>query len=115
MRGELLRLQFYDLGGTLDLAALERSLAGRSPSGAPAIGKGTPGYVEFPRPLLVELASLPTRGPFGSGASRVSLAYFAIGAAYFRIRVPFEATDLAGLARFHEVRFEVDGSWLTAE
>lgn len=115
MRGEILRLQFYDLGGTLDLAALEGSMAGRRPRGGPAIGKGTPGYVEFPRPLVVELAPLPTKGPFGSADSKVFLSYLAIGAAYFRIRTPFESEGLDQLRQFAETRFQVGSEWLSAE
>jgi hypothetical protein len=115
MRGEILRLQFYDLGGTLDLVELERRMAGRHPGRRPAIGKGTPGYVRFPEPLVLELAPLGVRGSLGSSSCRVFLSYLAIGAAYVRLRVPFEVVDLSGLARAGELRFEVDGQWLGAE
>lgn len=97
MRGEIVSLQLFDLGGSLRLEDLKRSLRHLNPHAGPSIGKGTPPYVEFPTPLMVEADPLPVRGPLGEGSARVTLVYFPIGAVSVRFRFDFEVEGIPDL------------------
>ncbi|HLE48052.1 MAG TPA: hypothetical protein VI818_07125, partial [Candidatus Thermoplasmatota archaeon] len=115
MRGEIVSLQLVDLGGTLDLPTLRSALAQRNPGGRPGVGKGTPAYVEFPEPLVVELAPLRGVGPLGPVDVRVSVVYFPIGAASVRFRFPVAPKTLAHLKEWSRTQVEWLGKQLGLE
>lgn len=115
MRGEIVSLQLFDLGGSLRMADLHARLQRFHPRSGPSIGKGTPPYVEFPTPLVVDLPPLKARGPLGEGPVRITLAYFPIGALSVRLRFEFEAQDLATLRGWSQTQVAWDGAWLSVE
>jgi hypothetical protein len=115
MRGELVRFQMFDLGGSLDLTSLRKMVERRNPEGAPLVGKGTPVYVEFPRPLVLRLPDIAMRGPFGEGKASGFVSFFAIGAVSVRIHAPFTAHALTDLQSWTSLRLQVGGEWLAPE
>lgn len=115
MKGELVAFHLFDVGGSFDLAALERTLAHRKPAQAPAIGKGTPAYVEFPRPLVVAGDSLELRTPLGPLKAQVSLLYFPLGAVSVRFRLPFEVEQVAKLGTWNQSTAHVNEGWHSLE
>lgn len=109
MRGEVIAFHLFDLGGTLDLGALEARLEPRGPTRAPPVGKGTPPYVEFPQPLVVGLPPLELATPIGPLRAEATLYYFAIGAVSLRIRVPLEFAGLKALGGWRQATATLDG------
>lgn len=103
MKGEVVSLHLFDVGGSFDLAELTRRFDARGPTSGPAIGKGTPAYVEFPRPLVVTAPGVDLETPVGRVAASVVLAFYPIGAVTVRFRAPIEA-DAAGLTKWNEAR-----------
>lgn len=109
MKGEAIVFHLFDVGGTLDLAALDKALAGRGPRRPPSVGKGTPAYVEFPRPLVLDLESVNVEGPNGLVAAKASIHFFPVGAVSVRIRVPLEVESMARLETWGAVRVLIEG------
>ena len=115
MRGEIVSFQLIDLGGTVDVSALQQSLRDRKRGVRPGVGKGTPGYVEFPEPITFELAPLRTTGPLGTLEARVSIEYFPIGAASVRFRVPIEVKKLSELREWSRTQVQWLGETVSLE
>lgn len=90
--GELVALHLYDVGASFDMARLERALAPHAPK-APAVGKGTPPYVEFPRPLVVPSDPVDVETPQGRIRAEVTLHFYAVGAVSVRFRLPLVLED----------------------
>lgn len=114
MKGEIVSLHLFDVGGTLDLAHLRQRMAGRDPHTAPAAGKGTPAYVEFPRPLVVGPTRVDLRGPLASSAE-VTFLFFPIGVVSVRLRARAEVEQLSGLASWAQTLVLLDGQSLPLE
>lgn len=109
MRGEVVRFQLYDVGGTFDLATLERAAAHEAHLQAPEVGKGTPPYVEFPRPIAFRAEPVRVAGPWGSALAQVRLHFFQLGVVSVRIRVPIDVPSLATLQGFDASTVEILG------
>lgn len=108
MQGEVVVFHLFDVGGSLDLPALERSLSGRQPLSAPQVGKGTPAYVEFPQPLVVPMAPAQVRTPMGPVEAQVTFLYFAIGGVSVRLRMPVQVADLVQLRAWGQSTVRLD-------
>jgi hypothetical protein len=111
LQGEVVSLHLFDVGGSFDLAAIERALAAEH-RGPPPIGKGTPEYVEFPRPVVVPRPSVPLHTPWGPVEAHASIAYFALGVVSVRFRIPVNVPDLTTLTRWTQTQAEVAGERL---
>jgi hypothetical protein len=109
MRGEVIVYHLFDVGGTFDLDALSKVAATRAEAKALEVRKGTPRYVEFPRPVVFPIPALSVKGSWGASKASVSLQFFQLGAASIRFRVPVEIEDLAALQRFDTTLVEVNG------
>jgi hypothetical protein len=109
LRGEVLSFQLFDVGGTFDLDALAKTAADRSPLKAPEVGKGTPAYVEFPRPVVFGGAPVRVEGAWGASQAEVRLHFFQLGVVSVRIRVPIDVPSLASLQGFDASVVELDG------
>lgn len=115
MRGEIISLQLFDLGGTIDLAALERSIPKTESASPPSVGKGTPSYVKFPRPLVVKGAEVEVQGPDKRTSASIQFLYYAIGAVSVRIRFPVEAASLGEIGAVAQYRLILDEQRWTFE
>ncbi len=109
MKGEIVAFQLVDVGGTFDLALLARSLADRQPREAPSVGKGTPPYVEFPRPLVVPHSPVTLETAAGPVEAEVTFLYFPIGAVSVRFRIPVEVASLAELRTWNQTSVRLEG------
>lgn len=115
MRGEIVSLQLFDVGGTFGLKELRERLQRLDPRAGPSVGKGTPPYVEFPTPLIVDLEPVTVHGPLGDGAAKVTLVYFPIGAVSVRFRHEFEVPALKQLQGWSQSQIGWKGRLLSIE
>lgn len=112
MHGEILSMHLFDVGGTFDLAALGRSLAGRDAKRGPPIGKGTPAYVEFPQPLVVAQPAVEIETPVGRVPADVVLAFFPLGVVSVRFRLRIQVESFSALWNWNQSHVIVDGERL---
>src|SRR5688572_5680573 len=112
MRGEVVSFHLFDVGGTFDLSALEQTAASRPALNAPEVGKGTPPYVEFPRPVVVGGAPVRVGGKWGKAEADVRLHFFRLGVVSVRVRIPVDVSSLAALQSFDGSVVEIDGTRL---
>ena len=102
--------RFFDVGGTFDMAALNRTATTRGPVKAPEVGKGTPAYVEFPRPIQFEGPPIKVEGPWGSAQAEVRLHFYQLGVVSIRLRIPFDVAAIAHLQGFEDSVVTIDGA-----
>jgi len=102
MRGEILSLHLFDVGGTFDLAELGRALSDRDAKRGPVIGKGTPPYVEFPQPLVVLHSPVEIETPVGRAPAEVVLAFFALGVVSVRLRLKVDVEKFSELWNWNQ-------------
>lgn len=109
MKGEVVSLHLFDVGGTLDVGALAKALDARTPTRGPSIGKGTPAYVEFPQPVVLQLPPIHVEAAFGRLRADVFLAFFPLGAVSVRLRIPIEIGAVARLTDWSKSTVDMDG------
>lgn len=109
MRGEVLSFRLFDVGGTFDIPTLERVVATRAPLKAPEVGKGTPAYVEFPRPVVFGTAPVRVEGKWGEAEAEVRLHFYQLGVVTVRLRIPVDVPELATLQGFESSSVTIGG------
>jgi hypothetical protein len=115
MRGEILSMHLFDVGGTLDLGALGRAFAGRDPKRGPPIGKGTPAYVEFPQPLVVTQPPVEIDTPVGRLPADVVLAFFPLGVVSVRLRLRIDVARFSDLWSWNQSLVHIGAERLLLE
>lgn len=92
------------------MPALSRTAATRGTLKAPEVGKGTPAYVEFPRPILFGSPSIQVEGKWGSAQAEVRLHFYQLGVVSIRLRIPVDVPSLAFLQGFDDSFVVIDGA-----
>src|SRR5207244_11298246 len=109
MKGEVVFYRLFDIGASLDLDEIQRSidmpfLSGRFPS-----ERAAPRYARFAQPLLVFLDQRGLATNLGRLTASIGVKLYGVGALAIVVRVLFEAAVLGELRRFASRRIMESG------
>src|SRR5437867_13237428 len=108
MKGEVVFYRLFDIGASVDLDEIQKTidmpfLSGRFPS-----ERAAPRYARFAQPLLVFLDERGLATNLGPLTASIGVKLYGVGALAIVVRVPFEAAVLRDLRPFAGLRILVD-------
>ncbi|HKZ23303.1 MAG TPA: hypothetical protein VJ224_02760 [Thermoplasmata archaeon] len=106
MKGEVVFFRLFDIGASVDLEEIKRTinmpfLSGRIPS-----ERAAPRYVHFAQPLLVMVDQRSLDTTLGPITATIAAKLYGVGALSVVVRMPFEAASLREVKPFASLRIQ---------
>lgn len=107
MKGEVVFYRIFDVGASVDLEEIRRTVDMPFISGRILSERAAPKYARFTQPLLVMLDQRNVETNLGTRTLSIAVKLYGLGALAVVVRTAFEATSLRELRPFASLRISV--------
>jgi len=110
IKGEVVFLRVFDLGGTIDVKKIRRLLSHEMTALPVSALRNAPEYLSFATPIYLDVNSLSLGLSTADGIPvNIMARLYPVGGLAISLRVPVDTPDLAGLSRYPFLTFRMKG------
>ena len=106
MKGEVVFYRLFDVGASVDLDEIQRTIDMPFLSGRILSERAAPKYARFAQPLLVYVDQRSVETNLGARVLNLAVKLYGVGALAVVVRTPFEAASLRDLRSFANLRIK---------
>ena len=106
MKGEIVYYRLFDIGASVDLDEMRRTIDMPFLSGKLLSERSAPRYARFTQPILVHVDERKIETNMGRLTVTIAVKLYGVGALAVVVRTPFEATSLRELRPFANLRIQ---------